>query len=124
MDMNEKYGEIDRKGMGSRIKARREALNMTRKELAERIPISAKYMADIEYGTKLPAMDKFFKLVQVLGVSSDYLFFGDEADMPDDERKKRLSENILGSLSVCNVKQLQCMESFARLYVDSVVNKE
>ena len=44
--------------------------------------------------------------------------------MPSDEKKRKLNENIIGSLSVCSVQQLDCMEQIARLYVEGIVNKE
>lgn len=41
-----------------------------------------------------------------------------------EEKKRLLNENIMGSLSVCSVKQLGVMEQMTRLYVESIVNKE
>ncbi len=35
-----------------------------------------------------------------------------------------MNENIMGSLSVCNVKQLQVMEKIARLYIEGVIHDE
>ena len=62
--------------------------------------------------------------MQVLGVSADFIIEGNGSEIPGDEKKRKLSENIIGSLSVCSVRQLDCMEQIARLYVESIVNKE
>ena len=35
-----------------------------------------------------------------------------------------LNENIMGSLSVCSVKQLSLMERMARLYVEGIVDRD
>lgn len=116
--------ELDKKGMGERIRARRKALNMTRDELAKLLSVSSKFVADIEYGDKGISLKNFNKLRQILGVSADYLLAGDEIFVSGDDKRKMLSENILGSLSVCSVQQLGCMEQIARLYVEGIVNKE
>ena len=86
--------------------------------------ISAECDTYVEYGDKGVSLKNLYRLKQVLGVSADYILEGDETYISADEKKKRLSENIMGSLSVCSVQQLNCMEQIARLYVEGIVNKE
>ncbi len=116
--------ELNKKEMGARIRARREALNLSREELAKKLSVTAKTIANIEYGEKGVTLKNLYKMKQVLGVSIDYLMDGDDAFADAEDKRKMLSENILSSLSVCSVKQLGCMEQMARLYVESVVNNE
>ena len=116
--------EINKKEMGARIRARREMLHMTRDELGRHLSVTGKFISDIEYGDKGVSLKNLYKLKQVLGVTTDYILEGEIAVMTDDEKRKSLNENILGSLSVCTVEQLGCMEKIARLYVEGVVNKE
>ena len=118
------FRELNKKEMGARIRARREALNMSRSELGKLLSVTGKFIADIEYGDKPVSLKNLYRLKQVLGVSADYILEGDETYISADEKKKRLSENIMGSLSVCSVQQLNCMEQIARLYVEGIVNKE
>lgn len=121
------FRELNKKEMGARIRARREALNMSRSELGKLLSVTGKFIADIEYGDKGVSLKNLYRLKQVLGVSADYILYileGDETYISADEKKKRLSENIMGSLSVCSVQQLNCMEQIARLYVEGIVNKE
>ena len=118
------FRELNKKEMGARIRARREALNMSRSELGKLLSVTGKFIADIEYGDKDVSLKNLYRLKQVLGVSADYILEGDETYISADEKKKRLSENIMGSLSVCSVQQLNCMEQIARLYVEGIVNKE
>ena len=120
--MSRELKEINKREMGARIRARREALNMSRNELAGYLSVTGKFIADIEYGDKGVSLKNLYKLMQVLGVSADFIIEGSE--IPSDEKKRKLSENIIGSLSVCSVRQLDCMEQIARLYVESIVNKE
>ena len=116
--------ELDKKAMGARVRARREALNMDKKELAEKLSVTVKTVENIEYGDRGTCLNNLYKLKQVLGVSVDYLMEGDEGFAAMDDKRRMLSENIMGSLSVCSVKQLGCMEQMARLYVESIVNRE
>lgn len=116
--------ELDKKAMGLRIRLRREAIKMTREELAKLLSVSSKFVADIEYGNKGVSLKTLYKLRQILGVSADYLMAGEDIFASDEDKRRMLSENIMGSLSVCSVQQLVCMEQIARLYVEGIVNKE
>lgn len=116
--------ELDRIKIGERIKSRRNLLNMSREELADRLDLSAKFISDVEYGDKGISVKTLYGLKQVLGVSADFLFEGNDETEFSEEKKKMLSENIMGSLSVCSVKQLGVMEQMARLYVESITDKD
>ncbi len=116
--------ELDKRRMGARIRSRRESLKMTREELGRSLSVTPKFIADIEYGEKGVSLKTLYRLKQILGVSADYIIDGGVSDLPGEERKRILSENIIGSLSVCSVEQLGCMEQIARLYVEGIVNKE
>lgn len=116
--------ELNKKEMGARIRARREMLGWTRNDLAKALGVSEKTISNIEYGEKGMTITRLYTLKQVLGVSIDYLMEGDAAFITDEEKRRMLTENIMGSLSVCSVPQLGCMEQIARLYVEGVVNKE
>ena len=118
------YKELDKKEIGARIRARRESLGMTREDLGRMLDVTGKFVADIEYGEKGVSIKTLYKLKQILGVSTDYILDGIADNFPDDDTRRLLSENIIGSLSVCSVQQLNCMEQIARLYVEGIVNKE
>lgn len=92
------FRELNKKEMGARIRARREALNMSRSELGKLLSVTGKFIADIEYGDKGVSLKNLYRLKQVLGVSADYILEGDETYISADEKKKRLSENIMGML--------------------------
>ena len=116
--------ELDRIKIGERINSRRNLLNMSREELADRLDLSAKFISDVEYGDKGISVKTLYGLKQVLGVSADFLLEGNDETEFSEEKKKMLSENIMGSLSVCSVKQLGVMEQMARLYVESITDKD
>ena len=118
------FRELNKKEIGSRIRARREALNMSREALARELSVSAKFIAAVEYGDRGLSIENLYKLKQLFGVSMDFIVEGDDAVSIDEDKRRALNENILGSLSVCSDVQLGCMEKIARLYVEGVVNKD
>ena len=64
---------MDAKAVGQRLKAAREKKNMTQEDLAARIDISPTHVSVIERGTKIPRVDTFVSIANVLGVSADEL---------------------------------------------------
>ena len=122
--MSTELKEINKKEMGGRIRARREALHISREELGKLLGVTGKFISDIEYGDKGVSLKNLYKMKQILGVTTDYILEGNPAGMDDNEKRRQLSENILGSLSVCSVEQLGCMEKIAGLYVEGIVYKD
>ena len=116
--------ELNKKEMGARVRARRDALGMSREDLAKKLSVTAKTIANIEYGEKGVTLKNLYKLKQVLGVSIDYLMEGDSRFMDSEDKRKMISENILSSLSVCSDKELDRIEKVARLYVETIVDRE
>lgn len=116
--------ELNKKEMGARVRARRDALGMSREELAKKLSVTAKTIANIEYGEKGVTLKNLYKLKQVLGVSIDYLMEGDEIFVDTEDKRKMLSENILSSLSVCSEKELDRIEKVTRLYVETIVDRD
>ena len=79
---------MDKLTMGGRIKEARKNRGLTQDQLAECLDISVEFVGQIERGQKLPSMQVFIKLIEVLSVSADYLLrdsvstgrlFGDNA---------------------------------------------
>ena len=122
--MSRNLKEINRKAMGARIRARREQIGLSREKLAAKLGVTGKFIADVEYGEKGISLTNIYNLKKILGVSADFLLEGEVKEMSDEEKKRQLNENILGTLSVCSVEQLGCMEQITRLYVDSVVREQ
>lgn len=64
---------MDARAVGQRIKAAREKKGLTQEELAALVDISPTHVSVIERGTKIPRMDTFVALANVLEVSADSL---------------------------------------------------
>ncbi len=64
---------MDAKAVGQRIRAAREKKNLTQEDLAALIEISPTHMSVIERGAKIPRLDTFVAIANVLEVSADSL---------------------------------------------------
>ena len=125
METANKLKEIDMKMMGRRIRTQREAIHMTRNQLAAKLGVSGKFIADIEYGDKGMSIQTLYRMTQILNLIADYILAGEHAisDSGDPEIE-RVKENIMGPLSACSLEQLKCMEQIARYYVEGIVGGE
>lgn len=64
---------MDRKVVGKKIQAYREAAGLSQEQLAEKTDLSAIFMSAIERGARSPSLETFIKLCNVLGASADVL---------------------------------------------------
>ncbi|MEE0516961.1 MAG: helix-turn-helix transcriptional regulator, partial [Anaerovoracaceae bacterium] len=64
---------LDQREMGRRVRSRREAKNLSREQLAEKLGVSPQFVADIEYGNKGVSIKRLYLLCQVLDVTADYI---------------------------------------------------
>ena len=77
--------------IGTKIQNRRRALKMTQEEFAEKIGISFNYVGMIERGLRVPKLETFIKIANVLGVTSDYLL-ADYITAKSEQVEKELRE--------------------------------
>lgn len=113
--------ELDLKEVGKRIRRQREHLHLTREGLAEKLGVSSKFCADIEYGMKGMSIHTLYKLSIVLNLSLDYILKGyDEKGKNQDEESKMLRENIMIPLNSCSKSQLRRVEQMLRIFIAAV----
>ena len=91
---------VDSKSLGKRLRAYRSRLGLSLETCSEQIGISGRYLADIERGSKVPTLETFLLILNVLSASADdvlqdSLLVGYEAK----------SNDILRKLSVLDVSQ-------------------
>ena len=71
--------QINKENLGNKIKfMRKNKLNITQSELAEKIGISKRFMRDIENGRTYPSFETLSKLSMAFGVSMSDFFTEDE----------------------------------------------
>lgn len=68
---------MDKVAIGSRLREARNMAKLTQEQLAEKVGIGTTYISDIERGAKFPSLSLFIKIVDALGVSSDFILRGE-----------------------------------------------
>ena len=66
--------------MYMRIRRAREDLGYTREQFAEKLDVSVSYLAELERGRTGISVKMLVKVANVLGLSTDYILFGEERD--------------------------------------------
>lgn len=87
--------------MYRRIRKAREDLGYTREKFAELLDVSVSYMAEVERGRTGISVKMLMRICNVLGLSADYVLFGDECgqDALLLDRIKRLDSKYLPLLN-------------------------
>lgn len=112
--------DMDLKAIGRRIRFQREQLHLTREELAEKLDVSAKFCADIEYGMKGMSMSTLNHLSEVLCLSTDYILKGNKDIHVAKAENHDIIESVVATLNSCNRIQLGRVEQLLRIFVATV----
>ena len=83
--------------MHTRIRKAREDMGYTREKFAEKLDVSVSYLAELERGRTGISVKMLIKVCNVLGLSADYVLFGNERK--EDEMRldaiRRIDEKYL-----------------------------
>ena len=103
----------NRAAAGARIRSCRERLGLSRQRMAERIGKAEKYYADIERGYCGMSLDTMIDIAGCLGVTLDYLVFGEEEknEMAED------SKTLLFYLNNCGEKKRRKAMELLKVYL-------
>ena len=66
--------------MHTRIRKAREDMGYTREKFAEKLDVSVSYLAELERGRTGISVKLLTKVCGLLGLSSDYVLFGEQRD--------------------------------------------
>ena len=66
--------------MHTRIRKAREDMGYTRERFAEKLDVSVSYLAELERGRTGISVKLLTKVCNVLGLSADYILFGNERE--------------------------------------------
>lgn len=97
--------------MYMRIRRARENMGYTREKFAELLDVSVSYLAEVERGRTGISVKMLVKMCNVLGLSADYILFGEERDTDTtllnkinriDEKYLTLVNKMLDELLVIN----------------------
>ena len=112
---------LDQREMGRRVRSRREAKNLSREQLAEKLGVSPQFVA--EYGNKGVSIKRLYLLCQVLDVTADYILAGNVYSKDEDKEAIRVCEEIMGLLQRCDKRQLKGIREIAEIYADGTSKK-
>lgn len=88
-------GYQDRKFVGLKLRQARIKANLSQGQLAEKVGISEKHISNIERGQNYPALDTFFRMLNVLEVSIDD--FGVNVTRTENKEREILMEKVLAA---------------------------
>ena len=80
--------------IGSRVRAARTRLGLSRDELAEALDISTLFLSYIECGQKGMSLSTLQNMCKTLQISADYLLLGQEPTAVDKHRAQLLLESL------------------------------
>lgn len=112
--------DMDLKAIGRRIRFQREQMHLTREELAEKLEVSAKFCADIEYGMKGMSMTTLNRLSEILNLSTDYILKGNRDIRVEKAENHDIIESVVATLNSCNRIQLGRVEQLLKIFVATV----
>ncbi|MBZ2175438.1 helix-turn-helix transcriptional regulator [Schnuerera sp. xch1] len=139
--MNDKK-TLNFKNIGSRIRAERESLNLSRERLAEIVELSSFYIGQIERGDRRMSLETLSKISNSLHVSVDYLLYGSNtydydkktneleyqfSILESDDKNYNLELNsdlkeLFDLLSRCSSKELSLIKDIIKLLIPHIRN--
>ncbi|MFT8889532.1 MAG: helix-turn-helix transcriptional regulator [Ethanoligenens sp.] len=100
--------------LGSAIRKARMDKHISQEELAERIGITPTHLKHIESEHRKPSVDVLYRIVQIVNLSLDNLFFPERHDGLEEYRK---AERLLRQ---CDVKQLRVVYAAMEAMLEDV----
>lgn len=101
--------------IGSRIKERREEINITQEELARLLGVSKGAIGNYESGFSYPKIENMTKLFEVLKTDANYLFQDNINDM--EEEKFTFNERQ-------HIKKYRTLDEYGKEAVDNILDVE
>lgn len=95
--------------IGQRLKEARQKLGITQIELARQIGVEPAEVSQYETDKRTPRWDKFNKILDILGVTADYMLGREITAVSDDE-------DYIIKLSKTDLQLLSIIKSYPKLY--------
>lgn len=117
--------DLKLKELGARIRKQREIMHYTREELGAMVGVTGKFIADIEGGVKGMSLQTLNRLAGCLHLSADFILGRSISDSEGESAEaKQIKDNIMATLSVCDIQNLHCFDQMARYFVQGAVIKD
>ena len=114
MEGSRKRTMFDSRRLGAALREARMEKNYTQEYLAELLNITPTHMKHIESGHRKPSIEVYFKMVEVLGFSTDNFLL---AEAPIQTEAARRELTLL--LTQCGPDQLRVLQATAQALLDT-----
>jgi transcriptional regulator with XRE-family HTH domain len=94
------YTEQIADSLGGVVKSARIEKQLTQRQLAERLSITAHYLMTIENNQRIPSSDLLFRIIRELEISADAIFY------PEHEHDHALLKKLQILLKKCDKKDI------------------
>ena len=84
---------MDKAELGKKLREARNKAGLMQEALAEKADIGIMYLGEIERGVKMPSLRIFIQIIEVLGISADYVL-RDEVSSGKDYVLNEVTEKI------------------------------
>lgn len=109
----------DKEKVGTRLRCRRREMGLTGEELGRRIGKNGRYYRDIENGRCGMSIETLILLASELGLSLDYLIYGEAAD--NGSGKLEEQKQIVTMLSLCDGRVREGAVNLLKVYLKSIL---
>ena len=99
------------------IKAAREKVGITIEALAEKAGVTERYLYRIENEGKKPSYDVLYKLIHILAISPDSIFY------PEKPSNDSEAENLIRMLYRCDERSLEVVKATTKALIDTAPEK-
>lgn len=99
--------------LGARVRTRREAVNMTQKDLASAADCSVTHISNIENHYTIPSLEFIMNLCGILNVTPDYFLLGIDRTEDGDDKLE-----IQDKLHLCTKEQRHLVSRFLDILVE------
>jgi len=96
-------GRNNKGALGEAVKAARLAMKLTREQFAEKIDLSPRRVMAIENEGKTPSYDTLVKMIRVLGIDANAVFY------PENAKQETLAGQLSRLLPQCEERELRAI---------------
>ena len=98
---------------GGAIKCARQAAGLTQEELAVQAEVTSRYIMAIENESKYPSMHVLFKIIRILNISADTIFY------PETQHTDKEKEQLIKMIRLCDEKEIKVATATVKTLLDS-----
>ena len=98
---------------GRSIKSARQAAGLTQEELAVQAEVTSRYIMAIENESKYPSMHVLFKIIRILNISADTIFY------PETQHTDKEKEQLIQMIRLCDEKEIKVATATVKTLLDS-----